>query len=56
LNGHLDLIPYSDEKESSFSAVDGDLSDQFIEALGEELFSVWANTGLTGLTALDSGI
>ena len=56
MNGHLDLIPYSNEKESSFSAVDGDLSDQFIEALGEELFSVRANTGLTGLTSLDSGI
>ena len=56
LDGHLDFVTDTHEEEASLSAVDGDLTDQFIEALGEELLTVWADSGLSGLTALDSSI
>jgi hypothetical protein len=53
LNSHLNFISYSDKKESSFGAIDGDLSDQLIEALGVEFFSDWADTSVSGLSALE---
>jgi hypothetical protein len=53
LNGHFDFISDSDKKESSFGAIDGDLSDQLIEALGVEFFSDWADTSVSGLSALE---
>ena len=56
LNGHLDFVSDTDQKEASFSTIDGDLSDKFIEALSEKFFTEWANTSLSGLSFLDVGI
>ena len=47
-----DLISHSDKKKTSFGAVDGDLSDEFIKALRVQLFSDRANTSLPGLSLL----
>ena len=56
LNGHLDFVTNTDQKEASFSAIDGDLSDKFIEALSEKFLTEWANTSLSSLSFLDVGI
>ena len=50
----LDLVSDPDEEESSLGAVDCDLSDELVEALGVELFSDGADAGFSGLSALDS--
>ena len=53
LNGHFNLISDSDEKESSFGALNSDLTDQLIEALGVQFFTNRADSGFPGLSALD---
>ena len=65
LDGHPDLIPdshyWKNEKffiekvtkqKASLGTVDGDLPDQLIEALGVELLSLGADSGLPGLSSL----
>ena len=52
LNGHLDLISHTHEQETALSAVNGDLTDELIEALGEELFAEGADTRLASLSTL----
>jgi hypothetical protein len=52
LNSHTDLVAHTHEEESAFSALNGDLTDQLIEALGEELFTGRVNSGLAGLAGL----
>ena len=49
-----DLISDSDKEKSTLGTVDGDLSDQFIKALRVQLFSDGADTGLPGLSLLQS--
>merc|ERR1712046_255373 len=45
-NCHLYFISYSNQQESSLGTLDCDLSDQFVEALREKLFSYWTNSSL----------
>ena len=52
LDSHLDLVPHSDEQETSLSALDGYLTDQLVKALGVQFLSDGANTSLSGLSAL----
>lgn len=48
------LVPDSDQKDTPLSAVDGDLSDQLIEALVIKLLSDWTKTNLSGLLLNES--
>ena len=52
LNSHLNFISNSDEKESSFSTVNGNLSDQLIKALRIKLLSDWTDTCISCLSWL----
>jgi len=52
LDSHLDFVTNTDQKETSFGAVDGDLTDQLIEALRVEFFANRANAGLSCLALL----
>lgn len=53
LDSHFDFIPNTDEQEASLSTIDGDLTDQLIEALGIKLFSNGADTGFPSLPGLN---
>ena len=50
LNSHADFISNTDQQESTLSAVNSDLTDQLIEALGVQLFTDRADTSLSGLS------
>ena len=52
LNSHFYFVSDSDQEESSFGAVNSDLPDQLVEALGVKLLSDWADAGLSGLSGL----
>ena len=56
LDGHLDLVTDTHKEETTLSTVDGDLSDQLIEALSEKLLTEWANASLSCLSLLNGGI
>lgn len=53
LNCHLNLITNTHQKEAALCTVDSDLADKLIKTLGEEFLTEWADTGLTGLSALE---
>jgi hypothetical protein len=46
---HFDVVPDSQEQEAPLRLVESHLADNLIEALAEQLFSDWAETGLAGL-------
>lgn len=50
MNSHLDLVADSNEEETTFGAVNSDLSDELVEALGEKLLSDGADASLPGLS------
>ena len=52
IDRHLDLVSHSNQQKSTLSAVDGDLANQLVVALGEELLTEGAYTGLAGLGTL----
>ena len=56
LDGHLNFIADSNKQEAALCTVDSDLTDQFVEALGEELLTEWADSGFTGLASLNRGV
>ena len=49
-DGHLDLVPHSEEQEAAFGLVERDLADDLIEALTEELLSDRADARLASLS------
>lgn len=49
-----DLVSDSDEEQSAFSAIDGDLSDEFIETLRVEFLSDGTDACFAGLALLQS--
>ena len=56
LDRHLDLISHAHKEEAALGGVDSDLSDQLVEALGEEFFAEGADAGLSSLGALERSI
>lgn len=52
LYGHLDFVAHAHEQEAALSAVDCDLPDYLVEALGVELFPDRADAGFSGLLRL----
>ena len=46
---HSEFISYTDKEISSLTAVDGNLSDQLIKALGVQFFSYGTNATIAGL-------
>ena len=52
LHGHLDLVADSHQQEASLGAVDGDLTDELIEALRVQLLANGADASLAGLSSL----
>lgn len=55
-NRHPNLIPDAQQKQASLGAVDGDLSDEFVEHLRVEFSSHGTNAGLPGLTLLKPAV
>ena len=53
LDSHSNFIAHSDQKESSLGAVNSDLTDKLIEALGIELLTNRTDTSLSGLTGTE---
>ena len=53
LDSHLDLVTNTDKKEAPLGAVDGDLTNELVEALSEKLLTEWADAGLSSLSLLD---
>ena len=53
LNGHLDFVARAHQKETAFSTVDRDLTDQLVEALRVKLLAHGADTGVARALLLD---
>ena len=52
LDGHLDFVTHTHKQESAFGALDRNLTDQLVEALGVEFFSNRADASLSCLAGL----
>ena len=50
LYGHSDFVSYSQQKKTSFWFSKSNLSDDFIETLGEKFFSYWTDSTFSGLS------
>jgi len=48
-NGHTHLVPDAQQQQSPLSTIHRNLAYELIKALAVQLFSNWANTGLTCL-------
>ena len=55
-DSHLDFITDAHQEEASLSTVDDNLTDELVKALGEELLTMGADAGLSGLASLDGSI
>ena len=52
LHSHFDFVTDPHKKETSFGAVDGNLTNEFVESLGIKFFSDGADASLSGLSLL----
>ena len=50
LYGHSDFISYSQQQKTSFWFSKSNLSNNFIETLGEKFFSYWTDSTFSGLS------
>ena len=49
-DGHHDLVTDTEKQKAALGQVESHLTDDLVEALGEELLTHWANAALSGLT------